>query len=283
MEFLSSDPFIGDLHFQLRQRAAALIGRGVEPHLAVVLVGNNPQSLTYTDIKSKRAKEDGIIFSLYHLEEDQEWEEIAQVLRFLAADDEVHGIVLQLPLPERFSTEQVDGLVALIPEEKDVDGLAGGWKQLAYTSSNVADLATYQRAALPPMVLAVLSLLNHYKLDVEGKKIIIVGRGRLVGAPLEAFFHKLGLDVTSVDEHTDNVLSITKEADILITGTGQPDLVTYQWVKPGAVVVDCAQDVHADSVSQVAAALTPAKGGVGPLTVLWLLNNVLNTAEVVRV
>jgi methylenetetrahydrofolate dehydrogenase (NADP+) / methenyltetrahydrofolate cyclohydrolase len=279
MKSLTSTPFIDQLHHKLKQRAAALIDRGAEPHVAVVLVGDDPQSLTYTDIKSKRAKEDGIILSLYHIEADKQVDEVADVLKFLANDSEIQGIVLQLPLPDRFSAEQLERLIALIPEAKDVDGLAGDWKRFTYSSTEAALLAQPQGAAMPPMVLSVLSLLNHYNIDPTGQKIVIVGRGRLVGAPLEAFFQKLNLDVSSVDEHTDHILEIAQEADILISGTGQENLITYQWVKPGAVVIDCANDVHTDSVSQVAGALSPAKGGVGPLTVAWLLNNVLNAAE----
>ncbi len=279
MRELSSTPFIDKLHLALKNRAAALIDAGISPHIAVILVGEDPESIRYVATKEERAKEDGIIVSLYHVPENTPFEELVNTLQFLAADSEVHGILVQLPLPKRFSTDQLDALLAIIPAEKDVDGLKGDWEFLSYAPTALSRLAAYQRGPLPPMVLAVMSLLDHYHVDLTGQKIVIVGKGRLVGQPLESYFRKLSLDVIAVDEETPDILSITKEADVLITGTGETDLITYQWVKEGATVIDCARDVHTDSVSQIAGALSPAKGGIGPLTVAWLLNNALNSAE----
>ncbi|HSI21232.1 MAG TPA: bifunctional 5,10-methylenetetrahydrofolate dehydrogenase/5,10-methenyltetrahydrofolate cyclohydrolase [Verrucomicrobiae bacterium] len=282
MTELSSKPFIDQIHARHRERAATLIDGGIEPHLAVVLVGENPESVKYVATKEKRAKEDGIIFSLYHLEESATVEEIEQSIRFLAMDPEVHGIVLQLPLPPSISSVNAQRLIQLIPAEKDVDGLRGDWQSLTYTSARIADVQKLQSLPLPPMVLAVVSLLDHYHIDPMGKRVVMVGNGKLVGQPLTAFFQALGIDAVAVDEHTEKILDITKSADILITGTGEPDLVTYLWVKEGATVIDCSGDVHTDSVSQIAGALSPATGGIGPLTVAWLLHNVLNAAEVVN-
>lgn len=280
MQSLKSQPITDRLHHSIKERAAALIDRGIDPQVAVVMVGTDPESATYVSIKEKRAKEDGIILSLYHLAADAPFVEIEQTLQFLATDPDMHGIVLQLPLPKRFTASEVDRLIALIPPSKDVDGLAGGWKRRSYASAHTATLQEYQADPLPPMVLAVLSLLDHYQVPLEGKRIVLVGNGRLVGAPLHAFFQLLGLSDQVVDEHTENILAITKEADILITGTGERGLVTYQWVKEGATVIDCSGDIHTGSVEQVAGALSPAQGGIGPLTVAWLLHNVINAAEV---
>ena len=143
----------------------------------------------------------------------------------------------------------------------------------------ILGLLAYKAAFLPPMIGAVVSLLDHYAISLADKKIVIVGKGRLVGEPLSTYFKAAGLDVESVDETTERILDVTKTADILITGTGEKDLITYQWVKEGAVVVDCAQDLHRDSVEQVASAVTPEIGGVGPLTVNWLLTNLITAAE----
>lgn len=284
MRDMKSAPILPALHHRLQERAAAMIDRGLEPHVAVVLVGNDEASLEYVSRKDKRAKEDGIIFSLYHLEEELvSFDDVAKTIDFLGADKDIHGIVLQLPLPDNFTDAQVTELIGHIPAEKDVDGLKGDWTKLTYTTDDSAKLAAPQQWALPPMIMAVLSLLDYYNVSRNDKKIVLVGRGRLVGTPLEVFFQKLGFDVTSVDEETDDILDITKQADILITGTGQPDLITYQWVKEGAVVVDCSGDVHTGSVEQVAEALSPAQGGIGPLTVAWLLHNVLNAAEATHV
>ena len=129
------------------------------------------------------------------------------------------------------------------------------------------------------MVAAVCLLLSHYKISLNDKRIVIVGKGILVGQPLVTFFQKLGYTVESVDEETEHILTITKQADILIAGTGSPDLITFQWVKAGAVVLDCAHDVHRDSVDQIAGAVAPATGGLGPLTVAWLLHNTIRAAR----
>jgi methylenetetrahydrofolate dehydrogenase (NADP+)/methenyltetrahydrofolate cyclohydrolase len=263
MQSLSSTPFIADLHLTLRNRVAALVDPGVDPQVGVILVGENPESVKFVSVKENRAREDGIILSLYHLEEETTtFEDLVQTIGFLATDDETHGIVLQLPLPEKFTPTQLDALIQLIPSHKDVDALR-------------IDEGKNQS----PMVLAITSLLDHYQIETVGKRVCVVGKGRLVGAPVAHYFTNLGLQVDAVDEETEKVLAITKEADILITGTGVPDLITHFWVKEGAVVIDCASDVHTDSVGQIASALSPAKGGIGPLTVYWLLNNVASAAE----
>lgn len=278
MQSLLSAGLVKELHERTKLAVASLVDRGIDPHLAVVIVGEEPASVKYVGIKERVAKELGIIVSLYHLEEDSTYEQIAETLTFLSEDAEVHGIILQLPLPEHFSNEQVDSLLQTIAPEKDVDGLRGDWKQLSYKGFSLDALSTYQKWALPPMVSSVLSLLDYYNIDVTDKKVVLVGRGRLVGQPLEEYLSKQGVDVRAVDEETEGILEVAKQADILIVAAGQPDLVTYQWVKEGAVVVDCNQDVHVDSVSQIASALAPAVGGVGPLTVTWLLHNTVQAA-----
>jgi len=166
-----------------------------------------------------------------------------------------------------------------IAPEKDVDGLRGDWRQQHYSSTSALSLKARLPLALPPMVAAVCLLLDYYKIQLENQKIVVVGKGMLVGQPLEAFLkNDQKLDVTLVDEETDDILAITSAADVLISGTGSKDLITYQWVKEGAVVLDCAQDVHRDSVDQVAAAVAPSVGGLGPLTVTWLLFNTVQAA-----
>jgi methylenetetrahydrofolate dehydrogenase (NADP+)/methenyltetrahydrofolate cyclohydrolase len=265
MQALLSAPITEKIHYELQQKAAQLIKAGIEPHVAVILVGADPASVSFVSIKQEQAKRDGIILSLYHLEEDATVPEIRQALEFLATDDEVQGIVLQLPLPEGITEAQVDELIQCIPPAKDVDVLRAD-----------TGAATDMRS---PMVEAVTGLLVQYQLSVAGQKVVIVGKGRLVGQPLEAYFRSVGVDVQLVDEHTEDILKITSQADILITGTGEPDLITYQWVKEGATVINCSGDVHVDSVEQVAGALSPAKGGIGPLTVAYLLQNVLKAAD----
>lgn len=278
MKLLLSKPLVEELSLTLKTGAAQLIDDGIEPHLAVVLVGAHPDSLRYISIKTQVAKEVGVIVSLYHLEETASYEEIEQTISYLNEDAEVHGIILQLPLPEQFTLEQTDKLLCSIVPEKDVDGLGGYWQKEQWNALTTKQLLQPQPKLLPPMVGAVVSLLDHYGLSASGKKIVLVGKGRLVGGPLLSYFESCGLDVTAVDEETENILDITSQADLLISGTGEPNLITYQWVNPGSIVIDCAEDVHEDSVGQVAEALAPARGGVGPLTVIWLLHNTIQAA-----
>jgi|GEM_PF-1050535 len=281
MKLLESAPIVNILAEEIRVKTVALVDRGIDPHLAVVLVGTHPESLKYIDIKTRKAKECGIIVSVYSIEEDAPREEIVSTIDFLSADPEVHGLIVQLPLPGNWTQVELDELFQHIAPEKDVDGLRGDWRKQHYAGTSAAALREGAPFALPPMVAAVCLLLDYYKIDLTNKNIVVIGKGMLVGQPLESFLKgDQKLKVTLVDEETNDILAITSAADILISGTGSKDLVTYQWVKEGAVVLDCAQDVHRDSVDQVASAVAPSVGGLGPLTVSWLLYNTVQAATV---
>ncbi len=278
MQLLSSAELVKTLAAHTERAAAELLERDIFPHLAILLVGSNSDSLTYIDKKQARAKELGITISIYHIEEEEPHDQAVLALDHLSTDEEVHGIIVQLPLPESWSKDETDQLLTHIAPEKDVDGLRGNWVETLTPSTDAAATIMSSQVALPPMVAAVVLLLNHHAISLVGKKIVLVGHGRLVGTPLLQFLTAMGLDVVAVDEETEKILGITKQADILISGTGQPDLITYLWIKEGAVVVDCARDVHRDSVDQIAEAVAPATGGVGPVTVQWLLHNTVLAA-----
>lgn len=282
MKLLESKQIIGDIYHRLKHESAHIIDGGTTPHLAVVLVGEDPDSLRYIDIKTKRGKEVGVTVSVYHLEEDATKEEIKETVSFLGGDDDVHAIIVQLPLPGNWTEQEQQELFNLIPPAKDVDGLRGDWESQSYQGMTRAELEQPHAYFLPPMVASVCLLLEKYKLTPADKKTIIVGRGKLVGQPLEAFFKKLNYEVLAVDEETDDILSKTIEADILISGTGSENLITYQWVKPDAIVLDCANDVHRDSVDQVAGYVAPSTGGLGPITVAWLLRNTVTAASILH-
>ncbi|CAN5145472.1 bifunctional methylenetetrahydrofolate dehydrogenase/methenyltetrahydrofolate cyclohydrolase FolD [soil metagenome] len=278
MELMESKQLVASLHLAAKKEAARLVDAGFAPHLAVVLIGEDEASLRYIDIKSKRGKEDGVTVSVYYIEADAPKSEAQQMVDYLAGDTDVHGIIVQLPLPGSWSKAETADLIAKIPNHKDVDGLNGAWMEQSYQGTGLKSLNLPFTSYLPPMVASVCLLLEAYQLPLEGKNIVVVGRGKLVGAPLTHFFEKQGLNVTAVDEHTDDIFSITSKADILIAGTGVENLITYQWVKEGATVMDCANDVHRDSVDQVARFVAPARGGLGPVTVAWLLRNVVAAA-----
>lgn len=271
MLILSSKALAQRIHARSATEVTMLSSRGIDPQLAVLLVGEDAASHTYVGIKEKRAKEIGITFSSYYLPDGVLSTELASTISFLNTDEDVNGLILQLPLPKLYETET---LLASISKTKDVDGLTNAWTN-AVRSDSPNDMESFssQPVLYPPMVEGVLSLLSEYDIAYQKSKIVIVGNGRLVGSPLFEYLSRVGCDVTIVTEDTPHITTITQQADVLICGTGQPDLITYQWVKPGATVIDCAHDIHLDSVSQVAGALAPSIGGVGPLTVAWLLNN----------
>jgi methylenetetrahydrofolate dehydrogenase (NADP+)/methenyltetrahydrofolate cyclohydrolase len=273
MKLLISKPLVESIQESTRKKVAALIDSGISPQMAVVLVGEDPSSLKYVKIKSEQAKASGIIISRYQFPRNVKLEELKETLAFLANDEEIHGIVLQLPLPDQFSKTDLESLINLIPATKDIDGLRGDFEGLTFTHADLESLASPSPYFLPPMILSVFSLLDYYSIDFKDAKIVMVGLGRLVGEPIFLFGKLLGLDIQAVDEETEEILDITTKADLLITGTGVKDLVTYQWVKEGVVVINCSMDVHEDSVGQIASAMSPAIGGIGPLTVSWLLHN----------
>lgn len=279
MKLLESAPIAEAMTQELRQQSAELIDAGINPHLAVVLVGNDPDSLGYIDIKTKKSKSLGVIVSVYHLEEQEPRERIEETLDFLSKDQEVHGIIVQLPLPGNWSREEMATLFAHIAPEKDVDGLRGDWEQQEYANTSLAEIMKPRPHALPPMVASICSLLDYYQIPLANQRVVIVGYGVLVGQPYSAMLAKTNQNYQVVDEDTDNILAITKEADIIVAATGVPNLITYQWVKEGAVVLDCSRDVHRDSVDQVAGAVAPAQGGLGPLTVMWLIRNTIQAAK----
>jgi methylenetetrahydrofolate dehydrogenase (NADP+)/methenyltetrahydrofolate cyclohydrolase len=275
---LQSSQLVDELRFATASRAAKLIDTDIQPHVAVVLVGEDESSLRYISIKEKQGKHSGVLVSVYHIESPATYEEVEATLTFLATDPDVHGVILQLPLPVTFTAAQREALIALIPAEKDVDGLTGAWESEILPIVSMQSLGT-SPTFIPPMVCSVVSLLEHYQISLTGKSVVVVGKGRLVGQPLDVFFKNHGVSSMTVDEETDNIIARAKQADIIIAGTGTKDLITYQWVKEGGVVLDAAEDVHRQSVDQIASAVSPARGGLGPLTVSWLLANTVTAAE----
>jgi len=245
---------------------------GIEPHIAVVQVGHESASSHYVLLKQKRAAEVGIVVSLYGLEEEERNEYLIPLLDHLAADSDVHGIVLQLPVPG-ISKDELTEILEHIPHEKDVDGLRGSWvTNPNFPTKTLGGLLDESGPALPPVLSGVLSLLDSYNIPFEGT-VAVVGDGLLVGQPIRQYCEHENIPVISVQEDTDQIVQLVQQADIVVTGTGTPNLVTYEWIKPGATVCNVAGDVHESSVAQVAGALTPEKGGIGPLTVTWLLYN----------
>jgi methylenetetrahydrofolate dehydrogenase (NADP+)/methenyltetrahydrofolate cyclohydrolase len=248
--------------------------------LATVLVGGDKPSHIYVASKHKKAQEAGMISVGVHLEDDATQEQVEAEVRRLAADPTVHGILVQLPLPKHLDAEPV---LALLPPEKDVDGL---------TERSMGRLMRGLPGHAPCTPLGVMRLLERYEIPTKGKKVVVIGRSTLTGLPQLVLFLRKGGDATTTCTHShtspEDLKAYCREADIIVSCVGIARLITADHVKPGATVVDVGVsreeakivgDVDFDSVQAVAGAITPMPGGTGPMTIGCLLENTLSAAK----
>ncbi len=257
-------------------------GRKLEtaPTLVVVLVGNNPASLSYVGIKEKAARKIGIGFQRVDFSPSTSLrvneQEILNKIIELNANPEISGIIVQLPLPKDLNQNKI--LNAILPE-KDVDGL---------TIENLGQLFRGEDGLRPATPLGIIRLLSAYKIKIAGKNVVIVGRSNLVGKPLAHLFLEKDATVTVCHSKTKDLKSHTLTADILVSAAGKPDLIKENMIKKGAVVVDVGTtkvgkkivgDVDFEKVKKVASYITPVPGGIGPMTVAMLLSNVVKVGK----
>ena len=248
--------------------------------LATVLVGGDKPSHIYVASKHKKAQEAGMISVGVHLEDDATQEQVEAEVRRLAADPSVHGILVQLPLPKHLDAEPV---LALLPPEKDVDGL---------TERSMGRLLRGLPGHAPCTPLGVMRLLERYEIPTKGKRVVVIGRSTLTGLPQLLLFLRKGGDatVTCTHSHTspEDLKAYCREADIIVSCVGIARLITAEHVKPGATVIDVGVsrieakivgDVDFDAVQAVAGAITPMPGGTGPMTIGCLLENTLAAAK----
>ncbi len=248
--------------------------------LATVLVGGDKPSHIYVASKHKKAQEAGMLSVGVHLEEDATQEQVEAEVRRLAADPTVHGILVQLPLPKHLDTESV---LALLPAEKDVDGL---------TERSMGRLLRGLPGHAPCTPLGVMRLLERYEIPTKGKKVVVIGRSTLTGLPQLVLFLRRGGDATTTCTHShtspEDLKAYCREADIIVSCVGIARLITADHVKPGATVIDVGVsreeakivgDVDFDAVQAVAGAITPMPGGTGPMTIGCLLENTLAAAK----
>jgi methylenetetrahydrofolate dehydrogenase (NADP+)/methenyltetrahydrofolate cyclohydrolase len=248
--------------------------------LATVLVGGDKPSHIYVASKHKKAQEAGMISVGVHLEEDATQEQVEAEVRRLAADPSVHGILVQLPLPKHLDAEPV---LALLPPEKDVDGL---------TERSMGRLLRGLPGHAPCTPLGVMRLLERYEIPTKGKKVVVIGRSTLTGLPQLVLFLRKGGDATTTCTHShtspEDLKAYCREADIIVSCVGIARLITADHVKPGATVIDVGVsreeakivgDVDFDAVQAVAGAITPMPGGTGPMTIGCLLENTLSAAK----
>ena len=248
--------------------------------LATVLVGGDKPSHIYVASKHKKAQEAGMISVGVHLEDDATQEQVEAEVRKLVADPSVHGILVQLPLPKHLNAEPV---LALLPPEKDVDGL---------TERSMGRLLRGLPGHAPCTPLGVMRLLERYEIPTKGKRVVVIGRSTLTGLPQLLLFLRKGGDATTTCTHShtspEDLKAYCREADIIVSCVGIARLITADHVKPGATVIDVGVsreeakivgDVDFDSVQAVAGAITPMPGGTGPMTIGCLLENTLSAAK----
>ncbi len=244
----------------------------MKPGLAAILVGENPASKVYVDIKRKTCDEVDIYSELYRLPESTAEKELLQLIQKLNSNKRIHAILVQLPLPKHIDEEKVFSAVAI---EKDVDG---------FKSENVGKLVAGKEAAVPCTPKGVIRLLEEYGVEPTGKNAVVIGRSKIVGRPTALLLLNRDATITLCHSKTKDLESYTKNADILVVAAGKPKLVTAEMVKEGVVVIDVGinrvegklvGDVDFESVRKKATYITPVPGGVGPMTVAMLMENTL--------
>lgn len=257
----------------LKDQVEVLKSKGYTPKLSVILVGNDGASQSYVRSKRKAAEKIGMISEIVHLSEDTSEEDVLSELERLNNDDSVSGILVQVPLPKQVSEQKV--LEAINPE-KDVDG---------FHPSNIGKLYIDEQTFVPCTPLGIMEILKHADIDIEGKNAVVIGRSHIVGQPVSKLLLQQNATVTILHSRSKDMASFIKEADIVVSAVGKPELVTKDMVKEGAVIIDVGNtpdengklkgDVAFDEVKEVASAITPVPGGVGPLTITMVLNNTL--------
>ena len=259
------------------RRVQMLRDKGVVPGLAVVLVGEDPASQVYVRNKAAACEKAGLHSEVIRLDADINQERLLEVVQQLNDDPSIHGILVQLPLPKHLDSAQV---LEAISADKDVDG---------FHISNAGLLMTGRPLFQPCTPYGIMKMLESQEVNLWGAEAVVVGASNIVGKPMALLMLAKGATVTLCNSKTRDLAAHTRRADILVVATGRPDMITGDMIKPGAVVIDVGinrrpdgkltGDVQFASASQVAGAITPVPGGVGPMTIAMLLVNTLEAAE----
>lgn len=266
---LSGRKYARVVRSSLKERVSLL--QGYPPGLAVIMVGDDPASKVYVGAKEKACKKVGINSSVINMPADSSEADVLRFVDELNSDDKVHGILVQLPLPDHIS---VDRIASAVLPEKDVDG---------FHPVNVGRLWRGEDGLFPCTPSGIIGLLRHYDIPMSGKNALIVGRSNIVGKPMAALLLRENCTVTVAHSRTVDLIEQCVRADILVVAAGRAEMIKKDWVKPGAVVVDVGMnrnssgklvgDVDYHDVREVCSAITPVPGGVGPLTIAYLLEN----------
>ncbi len=274
-----------DIRAQVAKRVEELKAKGVTPALSVILVGDNPASVSYVTGKQKALAEAGMVDKSIHLPESTSEQELLDLIAKLNADPSVHGILVQLPLPKHINEEKV---TLAIDPKKDVDG---------FHPVNMGNLLIGKKGFLPCTPHGVLILLERAGVQTNGARVAVIGRSNIVGKPMALLLSRKEYNstVTLCHTGTKDLAAITHESDIIIAAAGRPNTVTADMVKEGAVVIDVGMnripdaskksgfrlvgDVDFDEIKEKASVITPVPGGVGPMTIALLMQNTIEAAE----
>lgn len=262
---------------ELKEKAKALKEKGTEVTLAVIQVGNNPASSVYVNNKKKGCEYIGIGSLSYELPEETTQEKLLYLIQELNERADVNGILVQLPLPGHIEEEKV---IQAIAPEKDVDG---------FHPQSVGALCIGQPGFVSCTPAGIIQLLKRSGIELAGKECVILGRSNIVGKPMALLMLRENATVTIAHSKTKNLKAVAKRADILIAAIGKPKMITREYVKEGAVVIDVGinrdefnklcGDVDFDDVAPVCSAITPVPGGVGPMTIAMLLHNCMESVQ----
>ena len=265
---------------RIAEDVKTLVTKGVQPALAVILVGDDPASHVYVNNKIKACAQTGIKSVERKLPADIGKKALLAEIKALNENDEIHGILLQLPLPDSLRPYENEMIGAISPR-KDVDGLH---------IENVGKLVAEIDGMVPCTPQGSLALIHEIETDLSGKHAVVIGRSLLFGKPMAQLLLQQNCTVTTCHSRTQDLESICKQADILVAAVGRPRMVKADWIKPGAIVIDVGVnrgddgklcgDVDFQGALDVAGAITPVPGGVGPMTITFLLKNTLRAAQI---
>jgi methylenetetrahydrofolate dehydrogenase (NADP+) / methenyltetrahydrofolate cyclohydrolase len=273
---LDGKQIASELKENIALEIAKLRDQSIVPGLAVVLVGEDPASKVYVGHKEKACQALGIYSEVIRLAETITTQELLVQIKQLNQRSDIHGVLVQLPLPQQLDEQRI---IESVSPDKDVDG---------FHPINVGLLSLGRKTFVPCTPRGIMEMLKLSGIDVAGKHAVIIGRSNIVGKPLAALLLAQNATVTVCHSHTVNLAQVTKEADILIAAVGKGRFVTENMVKQGAIVIDVGinregkklvGDVDFDEVEQVASAITPVPGGVGPLTIMMLMANTIEAAK----
>ena len=277
MEIIDGKELAGTIRTELKQEVESIKKKGVQPKLAVIMVGEDKASAVYVRNKSKACNEVGVEYEEFLLPTETTMDKLLGLIETLNQDTNIDGILLQSPIPKHLD---IDEAFRAIDPKKDVDG---------FHPVNVGKLSLNQDCFVSCTPFGIIKMLETYHVPIEGKHAVIIGRSNIVGKPLIQCLLNKNATVTICHSKTQNLEEVTKQADILIAAIGKPEFVTANMVKEGATVIDVGinrredgklvGDVKFEEVSKQASYITPVPGGVGPMTVAMLMTNVVKAAK----